>query len=68
MVVGGAQIYAATLENCSQLWLTRVLAEIPGDTFLPPINFDEWTCESVEEIPVGEHDQYLSEFQKWIRK
>ncbi len=68
MVVGGAQIYAATLASCTRLWLTRVLAEIPGDTFLPAINFDDWTCESVESIPCGEHDQFPSEFQTWNRK
>jgi dihydrofolate reductase len=31
MVVGGAQIYQATLPFCSEIWLTRVLADVAGD-------------------------------------
>lgn len=37
MIIGGAQIYAATIDMVSTIYLTRVDAEFPdADTFSPP--------------------------------
>lgn len=35
MVIGGAQIYAQTLPLAQRLYLTRVHAQVDGDTYLP---------------------------------
>jgi dihydrofolate reductase len=42
MVIGGAQLYAATLSRAARLYLTRVHATPQGDTLLPPIDWSEW--------------------------
>jgi len=34
-ICGGAQIYEQTLPLCSELYLTLVKREVPGDTFFP---------------------------------
>lgn len=68
MVVGGAQIYKAALPWCSQIWLTRVLADVEGDTYLPEIDWSQWDRTSVEAYPAGEKDQWPTEFEKWQRK
>ncbi len=41
-VVGGAEIYRLALPSTDRLYLTRVHAEIEGDTFFPEIDEDEW--------------------------
>jgi len=35
-ICGGAQIYEEALPRCSDLYLTLVNREVPGDTFFPP--------------------------------
>ena len=39
-VVGGAEIYALALPRATRIELTRVKAEVPGDTYLPPLGPD----------------------------
>ncbi len=68
MIVGGAQIYHAAIDYCSQIWITRVLADVPGDTYFPIIDWSQWQRESFESIAAGERDQWPSEFEKWQRK
>ncbi len=36
-VVGGAEIYALALRCASRIELTEIRAEIPGDTYMPPL-------------------------------
>lgn len=67
MVVGGAQVYRSTLEHCSFIWLTRVLADIEGDTFFPEIDWNQWRLESVDAVDAGIHDDWPTEFQIWSR-
>lgn len=41
-VIGGAQLYAEALPRAHRLYLTRVHAEIPGDTLFPPVDWSPW--------------------------
>ena len=41
-VVGGAEIYQLALPHVSRIYLTRVHAEIEGDTVMPEIEFGTW--------------------------
>ncbi len=67
MVVGGAQIYEAVLNQCSELWLTKVLADVEGDVQFPTIDWTQWKLISTESVPASESDQYATEFQIWHR-
>jgi dihydrofolate reductase len=67
MVVGGAQIYQATLAYCSEIWLTRVLADVNGDVTFPNIDWTDWELTSSESFPSSEVDQWPTEFQIWSR-
>ena len=44
MIGGGAYIYRMALARdlVDRLYITRIHAEIDGDTFLPAIDFDDW--------------------------
>ncbi len=53
-VIGGGQIYAATLPMASKLYVTHVMAEPNGDTKFPEILDAEWRPIDREEVPMGE--------------
>ena len=42
MIIGGAQIYALALPMAERLYLTRVHAELQGDTWFPELELDQW--------------------------
>jgi dihydrofolate reductase len=37
-VIGGAAVYAAELPRADELVITHVDADVPGDTYLPPVD------------------------------
>lgn len=41
-VIGGAEIYAQTFARADRLYLTLVHAAVPGDTFFPSFNMENW--------------------------
>ena len=49
MIIGGGHIYQAFMPMADRIYLTRVHAEIEGDTFLPGIDDAEWQEESLQE-------------------
>jgi len=42
MIIGGSRIYLEFLPRADRIYLTRVQAEVEGDTFLPELPQDEW--------------------------
>jgi len=51
MIIGGAEIYRATLPKADRIYLTRVHSEFEGDAFFPKIDRDEWVETVVGEYP-----------------
>ncbi len=41
-VIGGAELFRETLPIARRIHLTRVHADIDGDTFMPPIDWSAW--------------------------
>ncbi len=41
-IIGGAELYRAALPRANRIYLTRVHAEVEGDTHLPTIDWSEW--------------------------
>jgi len=48
VVIGGAQLYALAIPRADRLYLTRVHAEVAGDTLLPEIHWPDWRESSRE--------------------
>ena len=42
VVIGGAEVYRLALPHAQRIYLTRVHAEISGDTVLPPLDATTW--------------------------
>jgi len=55
-VIGGGQIYAATLPMANKLYVTHVMAEPDGDTVYPTLNESEWSPVEREVVPIGDKD------------
>jgi len=67
-VVGGAEIYRIALPLAIKLYLTRVLGQIEGDTYLPEVDFSLWEKVTEESVPQGERDSHRTLFQEFHRK
>jgi len=61
-VCGGGQIYALALPLADRIYLTRVHARLPADTFFPPLNLAEWQITQRIETPAGDKDDYPATF------
>ena len=49
-IIGGAELYKATLPHADNLYLTVINQDFDGDTFFPEIDFKVWTEASREDI------------------
>jgi len=58
MVIGGGEIYRQFLPLAERIYLTRVRAEVDGDTLFPELDMDEWDVEHVEEYPAGDEREF----------
>ena len=54
MVIGGGEIYRQFLPLADRIYLTRVQAEINGDTRFPELDMQEWDVTLVAEFPAGD--------------
>lgn len=66
-VVGGAEIYRQLLPKCTKLYLTRVLADVEGDTKLA-IDLSQFHVMEQTHHPASERDEVPTEFMKLVRK
>ncbi|MBM37623.1 MAG: hypothetical protein CMO97_00990 [Woeseia sp.] len=67
MVIGGSQIYNLFLPISDKLYLTRVHAEIKGDTFFPEIKKNQWKLIDSQKHKASDMDQYDYEFISYVR-
>lgn len=51
-VIGGGEIYVQTLARTNRIYMTRVMAEMAGDTRYPELSEDEW-----EEVAREHHQE-----------
>ncbi|MEZ6109463.1 MAG: dihydrofolate reductase [Pirellulaceae bacterium] len=66
-VVGGAQIYELALPQVDRLYITRVKAQVAGDTFFPPLDESRWQLASTQSHPASDRDEYPHAFEVWQR-
>ncbi len=62
VVIGGAAVYAAALEQAESILLTRVHAVVDGDTSLPPLDPDAWRVVAVERHEADELNEFPYSF------
>jgi len=67
-VVGGAEIYRAAWPRVGVLHITRVRADIPGDTFLEPLDLSDFRRIEVEHVPADLKNDWPSDYECWVRQ
>ena len=68
-VGGGAYIYKLALARdlVDRLYLTRIHAEVEGDTYFPDVDFDRWRLISEEHHDADEKNDYACSFLTYDR-
>lgn len=66
-VAGGGEIYAQAMSLADMLHVTRVEAEIEGDTVFPKIDEAVWTVAHEEPVPAGTRDSHATRYMVWER-
>ena len=66
---GGAEIYRQALEAGipDRLYITRVHADVEGDTFFPPIDLDQWYLTDRVDHQADEKNEYPYTFERYDR-
>jgi dihydrofolate reductase len=67
MIIGGGHIYAAFMPMADRIYLTRVAANVEGDTYLPEIDLDEWREVSRQEQPADANNDHGVVFIEYAR-
>jgi dihydrofolate reductase len=67
MVIGGAELYRQILPRTDVIYLTRVHAEIAGDTQFPHVVWDDWIELESEYHPADERHAHAFTFLKLAR-
>ena len=62
-VIGGAGLFSAAFRFADRVYLTRVLAEVEGDTAVDLSALDGWRAETSEDVPAGPEDEHPTRFE-----
>lgn len=66
-VIGGSEVYRQTLGVADRLYLTRIHADIPGDTYFPEFSRRDWVEVSREDRPADSRHPYAFTFAVFDR-
>jgi dihydrofolate reductase len=61
-VIGGAEVYRLALARADELYLTRVHANIEGDTYFPPLDATQWRERERSEWPADARNEFAMSF------
>ena len=68
MVMGGATLYELFLPRADRIYLTRVQAEVDGDTWFPPFDESAWNEVERRERQADARNEYPVSFRVLERK
>ncbi|RME96689.1 MAG: dihydrofolate reductase [Bacteroidetes bacterium] len=66
-IIGGGEIYRQSMDFLDKIYLTRVHAQVEGETTFPELDTDVWQLVSQEAHPAGERDEYAFTFEVYER-
>jgi dihydrofolate reductase len=67
MIIGGGHIYEAFMPMAERIYLTRVDADIDGDTYFPEISGDRWREVARQEQAADADNDYDVVFMEYAR-
>ncbi len=67
-VVGGADVYRTFLPWTGRLYLTRVEADVEGDTLMPDVDWRQWVVEQSAHFRADQRNEYDYSFLDYVRR
>lgn len=67
MVMGGAILYEIFLPRADRIYLTRVQAEVEGDTWFPPFDESAWHEVERQDYQADAHNDYACSFRVLVK-
>ena len=67
-ITGGGEIYRQTMDIADKIYMTRIHAEMEGDTFFPEIDPAAWELIFNKELKADEKNKYDMNFETWQKK
>ncbi len=67
-VIGGAELFKAFLPKAGRIYLTRIFADVEGDTFMAELSADEWLQVEHHKHLKGEKDSAAFETMTYERR
>ncbi|CAN5891763.1 dihydrofolate reductase [soil metagenome] len=67
-IIGGGEIYRESMNIADRIYITRVHAELEGDTFFPVIDEKAWELKQHTDFTTDEKHQFSYSFQVWEKK
>lgn len=67
-IVGGAELYREALPRAGRLCLTRVHADVAGDTRFPQFDLNEWQLTASEHHDADAKNEHSFSFETYERK
>ena len=61
-VAGGGEIYRQALSHADRMYVTRIHADVDGDTLFPEIDDDQWTLVEQQDFEADERNEYPFSF------
>ncbi len=67
-IIGGSSVYKSALGIVDRIYLTRVLADVEGDTFFPPLDLSSWQRVESEDHPADDRNDHDYLFEVYDRE
>lgn len=67
-ITGGSKVYDSFLPYCDIIYRTVIHESFDGDTYIPDVNWDEWTMIDISEGTLDEKNKYSHSFETYKRK
>lgn len=67
-VIGGAELFRSFFPMADRIYLTRILADVAGDTFMTELSSAEWREVGHQKFPRGEKDSAAFELFTYERR
>lgn len=66
-VIGGGELYREALAHADRLYLTRIAAQVEGDTTFPDVDWDGWRLTASEDCAADDKNEHACKFQVYER-
>ena len=67
-IIGGGEIYKQAMPIADRVYMTRVHADLEGDTFFPPLSAENWTLVQSTDVAADEKHAYPFTIEIWQKK